>query len=183
MGSYPADAGVEQEKFSSTERVARLSGCEELQIIFERKKIRWAASVYGRHLPALRITAERILKTAYKGHNIKWQWLDEEVPLSQRGEVKVKEWDEASTQEYSDGSRVGGAAAAETTRDAYYLGSHGTVMDAEMLGINMALSRQDTPRLHSTVKGQSAGQHSCTPNPRDRGLNCNCKRHVRQAAP
>ena len=38
---------------SNAEKVAYLSGCEEIQALFEKKKIRWAASVYARNLPAL----------------------------------------------------------------------------------------------------------------------------------
>lgn len=65
--------------------------------------------------------------------------MTEEVPISRRQEITTQEWDETQAQEYSDGSRLYGAAAAGTTKDAQYLGSHATVMDAEMLGISMAL--------------------------------------------
>lgn len=130
---------------SNAEKVAHLSGCEQIQVIFERKNIQWAGSVYGRHLPTLRNTAEKILRTVYEGHgNIQWQWMTEEMRLSQRQELSIQEWDEAHTQEYTDGSRLDDAAAAGTTKEGEYLGSHAAVMDAEMLGITMALRSGST---------------------------------------
>ena len=70
--------------------------------------------------------------------------MEEEVPLSRRQEIRIGQWEEAETQEYSDGSRMDGAAAAGTTKDAQYLGCHATVMDAEMLGIHMTLKAGHT---------------------------------------
>ena len=126
---------------SNAGKVASISGCDEIQEVFKKKKIRWAASVYGRHLPILRNAAEKILEGEYGGHNINWRWMEEEVPLAERKEVRVDEWEEGRTQEYSDGSRVDGAAAAGTTEDAVYLGEQATVMDAEMLGVHLAMSK------------------------------------------
>ena len=116
--------------------------------------------MYGRHLPVLKNVAERILRQAYEGHgNIQWQWMTEEIPLSQRQEMTIREWDIAQTQEYSDGSRLGGAAAAGTTRDTQYLELHATVMDAEMLAICMALtSGSKTIALDSQVAISRASQ-------------------------
>ena len=66
--------------------------------------------------------------------------LDERVRrLEDRAEVTVKEWCHENTQEYSDGSRLNGAAAAGTTRTAEYIGRYATVMGAELLGIRLAL--------------------------------------------
>ena len=47
----------------------------------------------------------------------------------------------AETTEYTDGSRLQQAAAASTTRIAEYLGLHATVIDAELLGIGLALGQ------------------------------------------
>ena len=102
--------------------------------VFRKRKIRWAASVYGRYLPILKGTAEKILKERYRyeGHNISLQWMTEEVPLHLRPRYRVTDFDEDHTDMYSDGSRIEGAAAAATTESATYLGLHATVMDAEI---------------------------------------------------
>ena len=70
--------------------------------------------------------------------------MTEEVPLAQRQEIRVQQWAEDRTDVYSDGSRVGGAAAAGTTKTAQYLCHHATIMDAEMLGISLGLELGDT---------------------------------------
>ena len=54
-------------------------------------------------------------------------------------EFAIKEYDEGQVDEYSDGSRIGEAAAAGTTKQAIYLGLHATVTDAEMAGVLLAL--------------------------------------------
>ena len=42
-------------------------------------------------------------------------------------------------EEFWDGSRLDGVTAATTSRRAEYLGMHATVIDAEMLGVLLAL--------------------------------------------
>ena len=88
----------------------------------------------------MRTVAEGILKERYEGHNIHWQWIEEEVPLQLRPRFKVTDFDENQTDVYSDGSRIEGAAAAATTERAIYLGAHATVMDAEMLEVHTAIT-------------------------------------------
>ena len=124
---------------SSVEKVRALSGIEDLDALFRTKRVRWAASVYGRCLPALKGTAQKILDQAYDTHHTQWRWMTDMCPLVERNEVKIREWCQDQTEEYSDGSKVEEAAAGATTRTAEYLGQHATVMDSEMLGISLAL--------------------------------------------
>lgn len=130
-----------------------LSGVEDLGEVFKRKKIRWAASVYGRCLPILRDLAQDILNDTYDTHNIQWCWMDNPCPLVEREQVRVKEWRMEDTKEYSDGSRVENAAAGAMTRTAEYLGHHATVMDAEMLGITLIL---ESNRRNIALDSQAA---------------------------
>ena len=73
------------------------------------------------------------------GHNVLFQWMEEEVPQQLRPRFRVTEFDEDQVEAYSDGSRIDEAAAAATTEQAAYLGMHATVMDAEMLGVHLAI--------------------------------------------
>ena len=61
----------------------------------------------------------------------------EPLPLKQRCEIEEVEWQEGAVDEYSDGSSVRGAVAAANTASAEYLRKYATVMDAEMLGIDI----------------------------------------------
>jgi len=49
---------------SRKDKVQALVGLEGIECIMRNKRIRWAASVYGRHLPELRKVAEPILQEA-----------------------------------------------------------------------------------------------------------------------
>ena len=89
--------------------------------------------------PILKDVAQRILSQTYETRDVQWRWTTEARPLTERKEVKLQEWNPDQTEEYSDGSRVEGAAAGGTTRRAEYLGQYATAMDAEMLGISLAL--------------------------------------------
>ena len=129
---------------SSNEKVCALSGIDTLEEIFWKRKVRWAASVYGRCLPILRNKAQEILDQAYDTHGVQWRWMTEALPLKDQREVRTQEWCSTETEEYTDGSRIEEAAAGATTRTAEYLGLHATVMDAEMLGISLALESHST---------------------------------------
>lgn len=76
---------------SSAEKMRTLSGIEDLTELFKKKRIRWAASVYGRCLPSLRDTAQKILDQAYDTHNVQWRWMSDTCSLSERYEVSVQE--------------------------------------------------------------------------------------------
>lgn len=94
---------------------------------------------YGRHLPDLKGIAQKILNERYEGYGVRFQWMEADVPLRSRHEFKVIEYCEEMEKEYSDGSRLEGAAAAATTKEAVYLGQHSTVTDAEIMGVQIAL--------------------------------------------
>ena len=121
---------------SNSGRVETLSGVDDLDEIFRKRKIRWAASVYGRYLPALRHIADEILQHRYEGYNVRFNWMEEQVRMSDCKEFAVESFDEKRVGEYSDGSRLKEAATAKQAR---YLGLHATVMDAEMTGVLLAL--------------------------------------------
>ena len=55
---------------SHVRKVEALSGMKNLDEWFRKCKIRWLASVYGRHLPELRHVAENILQQQFEGHNV-----------------------------------------------------------------------------------------------------------------
>ena len=117
---------------SSRERIEALTGIVQLERQMVVKKVRWAGSVYGRHIPVLRRRAEGILR----------EYLDEEVDLAWMTGgtgcitgVTVEKSHNGG--EYSDGSRRDRHTAAATTKKGFYLGQVATVMDAEMLGVAM----------------------------------------------
>ena len=119
---------------SSSERLQRLTGIEDLETQMLVKKVRWAASVYGRDIPILRARAEGILEKYVEGRRI---WMT-------HGKERITRVGVAGDTEgaiYSDGSRREGHTAAATTKDSWYLGEMATVMDAEMLGIAMGWRR------------------------------------------
>lgn len=122
-------------------RVESLSGVDDLDTIFEKKKIRWAASVYGRYLPSLKHIAAKILQERYADHNVHFNWMEEQIPRSDCKVFAIEEYDQDRVEEHSDGSKLEDAAAAAiaTARQALYLGLHATVMDAEMAGVLLAL--------------------------------------------
>ena len=51
-------------------KVDILSGVDELEGAMWRKKIRWAASVYARNIPSLRLIAEKILAEIFDTENV-----------------------------------------------------------------------------------------------------------------
>ena len=124
---------------SNALKVETLSGIDDLDEWFRKRKIRWAASVYGRYLPALRHIAEKILRQRYEGYNVQFKWMEEQVRMTDCKPFTVQDLDEERVREYSDGSRLDEAAAAATTKRAKYLGMHATVMDSEMAGVLLAL--------------------------------------------
>ena len=72
------------------------------------------------------------------------RWMSREKRLKDRCEIRVTDWCPLNTGEYTDGSLLEGAAAAVTTVVAEYLGTQTTVMDAELLGICLALESNHT---------------------------------------
>ena len=76
---------------SSARKVEELSGVEDLQRVMTKKRIRWAASVYGRYIPALRPVAEQILDELLQSQNVTWEWLTKPLSLEKRKEIKEVE--------------------------------------------------------------------------------------------
>ena len=119
---------------SSSERLQKITGIEGLEKQMLVKKVRWAASVYGRSIPILRKKEEEILKEHTKGQR---RWMSGED-----GRItNVTIGEDAAGAIYSDSSRRGGHTAAATTKDTWYLGEMATVMDAEVLGIAMGWAK------------------------------------------
>ena len=137
VGAYTGSNRRKVEELTSIGEVGRVMLC---------KRIRWAASVYGRHLPELREIAEPIIR----------EWVEEDAELrwiggtiKGRREVHVVELEEGKVEEWTDGSRMDNRAAAATTKRAEYLGEMATVADAEELGVSMAWEEHDVVALDS----------------------------------
>ena len=110
------------------------------------KRIPWAASVYARHLPELREIAEPILREAIE-HDTELRWRQG----GSKADVKIKicELREHEVEEWSDGCRMDGKAAAATEKRGMYLGEWATVADAEELGVLLAWEESDVVALDS----------------------------------
>ena len=63
--------------------------------------------------------------------------------------LRVTVLDVDSVEEWADGSRMGGRAAAATRTDAEYLGTMATIADAEARGVSIAWEKCDTVALDS----------------------------------
>jgi len=120
---------------SNENKIEDITGIGKLESLTHAKRVRWAASVYAREEAELRPRAERILREELGG--------EEDVTLTWIGELRTTEPDPEQVGferaqkgvGYTDGSRIGGRAAAATAEGSIYLGSLATVMDAELLGI------------------------------------------------
>jgi len=66
-----------------------------------------------------------------------------------RRQLKVIDLDEGQVEEWSDGSRIDGRAAAATRTRGEYLGMMATVADAEELGVSLAWEEHDVVALDS----------------------------------
>ena len=130
---------------SNRETVEELTRISEIGRLMMRKRIRWAASVYGRHLPELREVAEPIVR----------EWVKEDAELrwmeGTRGtrKVQVRALDIERVEEWTDGSRMEGRAAAATRSTAKYLGTMSTIAGAEELGVSIAWETCDVVALDS----------------------------------
>jgi len=121
-------------------------GLDDIVIIMRNKRIRWAASVYARHIPELRQIAEPILRDVL-GEDVKLQWMRETKTASTG--VEIRELVEHEVEEWTDGSRVDGIAAGATRTDGVYLGEWATVADAEEVGVLRAWEYTDVVALDS----------------------------------
>jgi len=85
------------------------------------------------------------------------EWIEEDAELGwmegvsgERG-VRVVELEEEQVEEWTDGSRIDGRAAAATRTKAEYLGMMAAVADAEKLGVSLAWEENDVVALVSKV--------------------------------
>jgi len=130
---------------SEAGKVEALTGISELDRLMVCKRIRWAASVYSRHLPELREVAEPIIR----------EWVEEDAELrwmvgtKGKKEVRVEKLDIGRVQEWTDGSRMEDRAAGATRTKGEYLGTMATVADAEEMGIALAWEENDVVALDS----------------------------------
>ena len=76
---------------SNAQKIESLSGIDDLDEWFGKRRIRWAASVYGRHLPELRPIAEKILQQRYEGHNVQFRWMEHQLDMAERKPFVVRE--------------------------------------------------------------------------------------------
>jgi len=138
VGAYPG---------SRTDKVQALVGLNDVGVIMRNKRIRWAASVYARHLPELRAIAEPILREVLE-EDVELRWMQSAEPVRDRG-VEVRELDENEVEEWRDGSRIEVEAAGATRRKGGYLGEWATVADAEEMGVLLAWEDKDVVALDS----------------------------------
>ena len=117
---------------SSNTRVEDLSGMEELERAMKKKRIRWTASVYGRHLPILKPIVQPILEELFDTENAIFHWIGDPIIQECRKEVEETELATEEVQKYSNRSRRDGAAAGANTADVEYLGRYATIMDTEL---------------------------------------------------
>jgi len=128
-------------KGSNENKIEDLTAIGRLESLTRIKRVRWAASVYARNEPELRPCAERILREELgEEEDVVLTWIGD-------GERKPKDMGELGREPelgggpqpegigYTDGSRMGGQAAAATADSSIFLGSLAMVMDAELLGI------------------------------------------------
>ena len=144
-GAYPG---------SRADKVQALVGLQELGVIMRNKRTRWAASVYARHVPELRIVAEPILRETV-GEDTELRWM--QGILQAEVNMEVRELAEQEVEEWSDGSRVEGKAAGATRGGGWYLGEWATVADAEEIGVLLAWENSDVVALDSQSVIQRIG--------------------------
>jgi len=92
IGAYPG---------SRADGVQALCGLNDIGVVMQNKRIRWAASVYTRHLPELREIVEPILQVVVE-EDVELRWIG-----GGRGRVEI-------AQEWPDGSCMEGRAAGST---------------------------------------------------------------------
>ena len=124
---------------SNAQKVQALSGIDNLDEWFRKRKIRWAASMYGRHLPEMRLVAEKILQQRYEEHNVQFRWMKRQLDMAEQKPFTIRESNLEVVEEYFDVSRLDGAAAAAISRLAECSGMHAMVTDTEMVGVLLAL--------------------------------------------
>ena len=95
---------------SNAQKIEALSGIDNLDEWFRKRKVRWAASVYGRHLSELRPIAKKIVQQLerYEGHNVQFRWMEHRLDMAERKPFVIRGLNLQAVEEYSDGSRLDG---------------------------------------------------------------------------
>ena len=93
--------------------------------------------------------------------------------MEERNPFTIRDLNLEAVEEYSDGSRLDGAAAAATSRRAEYLGMHATVTDAEMVGV-LWRWRMGQAVSHWTAMERYKNSSNCTCKRPDHGLRNSC---------
>jgi len=132
---------------SRKDKVQALVGLGDIKDIMRNKKIRWAASVYARHLPELRAVAEPILRDAL-GEECQLRWMKGGDP-GKSVQIQVRELVVEEVEEWTDGSRMEGRVSGATREQGMYLGEWATVADGEELGVLMAWRSKNIVALDS----------------------------------
>jgi len=130
---------------SNANKVEQLTGIAEIGRLMQNRRVRWVASVYGRHLPELREVAESILREWVEADS-ELRWM-EGCPKNRS--VRVEDLEVDRVEEWSDGSRMEGRVAGATRTEAMYLGAMATTADAEALGVSLAWQTCDKVALDS----------------------------------
>ena len=109
----------------------------------------------------LRHIASKILEERYEGHDVQWNWIEERSCSSDYKEFQVVEYVEERTEEYSDGSKLEGAAAAATSRSAItILGStcdcNGCRIGRDACGVTRRICPHCTRQTRSDTEDGSA---------------------------
>ena len=138
VGAYPG---------SRMDKVQELVGLNDIGVIMRNKRIRWAASVYARHMPELRKIAEPILREDLE-EDTELRWMQGSVSHEDI-RVEARELAEEEVEEWTDGSRMDGRAAGATRKRGWYLGEWATVADAEKIGVLLGWEDNDVVALDS----------------------------------
>jgi len=89
------------QKRSRADKVQALVGLHDIEVIMKNKRIRWAASVYARHIPELHDIAEPILRRAL-GEDTELRWV--RGVGSEESKVELRELVGGEVEEWSDGT-------------------------------------------------------------------------------
>jgi len=130
---------------SDREKVEELTGIAEVGRLMLCRRIRWAASVFGRHLPELREVAEPIGRELVEEDAV-LRWMN---GIKGERRVQVIHLDVDMVEEWTDGSRMGSRAAAATRTTAKPRGTMATIADTEALGVTLVWETTDVVGLDS----------------------------------
>jgi len=126
---------------SRADKAQALCGISGLGELMACKRIRWAAPVYGRHIPELREIVEPFLRELLEDTELRWM----KGSKGEQGRVEIEELRQEKVEEWADGSRSNERAARASRTRETYLGTVAAVADVESVGV-MGGVRQGSPR-------------------------------------